>query len=503
MLLRPSSSKGIPNTFLRKKRKWPHSPYKTKWHHVFDQQQAMQNLKKLASFPYPPLSQIQPESQNPHKTPYLLSCLINSFKTYNCDPTPTAYHFVIKTLILKSQFSELNSVLTHLENVEKFETPERLFVDLIRIYGEKEMIREAIDLFLRIPKFRCVPTVCSLNSLLSILCRSDECIQIVPWILIKCQGLNVRIDESSFSILINALSRIGRVDYAVKLLNYISDDGFNPDGKVYSTILSSLCKQKGARNSEALGFFEEMKKVGFCPSRADFSNVIKFLGKQGKGMDALDILSEMKMEGIKPDIACYTMVLYGLVEEQDFARAEELFDEVILFGLIPNIYTYNVYINGLCKQNKVEVGYKMISGMEQLGCKADSTTYNTILGSFCKLDELNRAREIWREMKLKGMSNMGSYRIMMDAFVTRHKIVEACNLLEEMLSKGFHPASSTIDAMISVLCQGDCVFEALHLLEEVFDYAVVPGDSTWKALLIGIKLDPSCINTTLTNLVNA
>uniref|UniRef100_A0A7C8YL02 Pentatricopeptide repeat-containing protein n=1 Tax=Opuntia streptacantha TaxID=393608 RepID=A0A7C8YL02_OPUST len=156
MVLRPSLVKSIKSTFLRKKRRSPHSPFKTQWHYAFDQEQALQDLKKSALHsPSNSSHQGSEDSQNPCKSlPLMLNCLIDSFAAYNCEPTPNAYQFVIKTLIRNSQFDELTHVLSHLQNAEKFDTPERVFVDLIRAYGENGMLYESVDLFFRIPSFR-------------------------------------------------------------------------------------------------------------------------------------------------------------------------------------------------------------------------------------------------------------------------------------------------------------------------------------------------------------
>ncbi|GAB2272107.1 hypothetical protein Dimus_006926 [Dionaea muscipula] len=496
MLLRPSGSaaKGIPNTFLRKNRKWPHPPYKTKWDYILNQQQALQELRHLASSP-PPLPS-QQETQNPISPPYLLSCLINSFNTHNCEPTPIAYHFVLKTLIRGSRFSEVDSVLIHLENVEKFETPEWVFVDLIRAYGKKGMVREAMDLYFRIPKFRCVPTVSSLNSFLIMLCRKEELVGFVPRILLQSLDMNVRIDESSFSLLVKVLCRLRKVDYAIELLNCVIDEGFDLDCSLYSVVLSSLCKQKGVTSSQALLFLKEMKRIGFSPGELDFNNVIRFLVKQGKGMDALEVLSEMKMEGIKPHIASYNMVLYGLVEEGDFLRVEELFDEILLFGLMPNLCTYNVYIAGLCKQNKVNAGYKMICCMERSGCKPDAVTYNMVLEGFCKLGELSRIEQVWKEMKLKKLLNCEAYWIMVCSLIKRCKIAESCKFFEEMLTYGSVTTSAMIDEVIFMLCQGGFVLEALYMVEKLFTFAVFPGSRAWEALINGLKLNSNVITIT-------
>ncbi|KAL8141035.1 hypothetical protein V2J09_007056 [Rumex salicifolius] len=494
LFLRPSSSsKSIPNTFLRKKRKWPHSPYKTKWHYLFAQQQAMHKLKSLASSPPQTLEQsVESETLNPNPLPYLLSSLVTSFKAYDCEPTPSAYHFVVRTLTRSAQFAEIHPVLSHLESVEKFDIPERFFVDLIRVYGQNRMFQDAIDLFFRIPRFRCVPSAYSLNALLSILCRNRGHIRTVPEILVKCHCMSVRVDESSFLILIKALCRIGKVGNAIKLLNHIIEAGFIPDDKMYSVILSSLCKSKAVSWSEVIRFFEDIKNDGFVPSRADYSTVINSLVKQGRGMEALDVLGEMKGDGIKPDIICYTLALRGVIEHGDFRRAEDLFDEILVFGLVPDIHTYNVYINGLCKQGNIEAGYKMICCIEQLECKPDSVTYNTILDAFCRSRELSRAKEVFAEMKLKGVQlNLQTYSLMLIASVSGGDVHGAFEFLEEMLSKRLVPLSSTVDEVVDALCEGGFVSEALQMLKKLAGYSVAPGVRGWEKLVLQMKVDSS------------
>lgn len=468
------SSSNLHNRYLRKRRKWPLSPYKAKWHETFNQQQAIETLKQSAST----------------NSTHLLSSLIDSFSIYNCDPTPNAYHFLIKTLTKTSQFfHQLPSVLNHLQNSQKFQTPEYLFVDLIKIYGDKGMIEDAIDLFFRIPNFRCNPTVDSLNSLLSVLCRNQESLGIVPQIIENSKFMNIRIEESSFRVLIRALCRIGRADYAVELLKYMIEDGFTLDGKICSLILSTICDREDLSGVEVIGVLEEMRTLGFCPKRVDWCNVIRFLVRKGEGMGALDVLNQMKRDRIKPDIDCYTTVLDGVVSKGDYAKAEELFDEMLVLGLVPDINTYNVYIRGLCKQNNLDAGIKMLACIEEVGCKPDLITYNTLLGALCQNGELSRAREIVNQMEFKGVKlNPQTYAIMVGGLCSKYEIFEACSLLEEMMGKRFVPRSSTFDEIIYELCRKGWIPKALELLTETVGKDVAPGVGAWEALLLGSGL---------------
>lgn len=436
---------------------------------------------------------------------HLLSSLIDSFAAYFCALTPTAYHFVIKTLANTHtpQFDQLHLLLDRLENVETFETPEYIFVDLIKIYGDANMDQHAIDLFFRIPKFRCIPTVHSLNALLSILCRKPGGLRVVPQIIWKSQLMNIRIEESSFRVLIKALCRIRRVNYAIALLKYMIDDGFSVDGKMCSLILSKLCDRKDLSGVEVMGFLDEMRELGFCPEREDWGNVISFLVKKGKGLDALDVLHQMKMSGVKPDTVCYTMVLDGVISEGDYENAEELFDEMLVLGLIPDIETYNVYINGLCKQNNTDAVIEMLACMEEMGCNPDLITYNTLLGALCECGELSRASEIFKQMGSKGVRmNSKTCAIMIGGLSSKCEIEEAFRLVEEMAGKCCTHHSSTFDETLCELCRKGLVCKALELLRKIVCKNVGPGARAWEALLLGSGFKHGLEETALMDLLN-
>ncbi|KAE9614549.1 hypothetical protein Lal_00012152 [Lupinus albus] len=495
MVRKPLSKAG--NKFLRKFRKWPHSPYKTSWHHNFCENQAMQFLKN-SNFQFQSFNLYNKNNNNP----FLLSTLLNSFKAYSIDPTPKAYFFLIKNLTQNSNFQDIFHVLNHIEHNEKFETPEFMLMYLIRFYGFADRVQDAVDLFYRIPRFRCTPTVCSLNLLISLLCRNRECLKMVPEILLKSRRMNIRVEESTFRVLIKALCRIKRVDYALKILNFMIEDGYGLDVKACSLIVSSLCEQIDLSSVEALVIWRDMRKLGFCPDIMDYTNMIKFLVKQGSGKDALNILNQMKENGVKADIVCYTIVLSGIVAERDYVKLDELFDKMIVFGLVPNIYTYNVYINGLCKQNKIDEAREIVASMEELGSKSNVVTYNTLLGAVCFAGDLNKARVLVKEMRLKGIGpNLHTYRIMLDGFVRKGEIGEACILLEEMLEKCFHPRTSTFDDIIFQMCQKGMFTEALGLMTKFVAKSFAPGARAWETLLLNSGSELQYSETTYDTLI--
>ncbi|KGN58708.1 pentatricopeptide repeat-containing protein At2g38420, mitochondrial [Cucumis sativus] len=478
------------NNFLRKHRKWPLSSHKTKWHQTFDQDEALRILKQAA---------------NPDQPHLLLSALVTSFTAYSCHPTPNAYYFVLKTLARTSQFHHIPPVLHRLQFLENFQTPEYIFVDLIKLYGRMNRIQDAVTLFRRIPMFRCVPSTLSLNSLLSQLSRNAQGLPIIPDIILNSHSMGIRLEHSTFQILITALCKVNKVGHAMELFNYMITEGYGLNPQICSLILASLCQQKKSSGDVVLGFLEEMRQKGFCPAVVDYSNVIKFFVTRGMGSDAVDLLNKMKADGFKPDIVCYTMVLNGVIADGDYKMADELFDELLLFGLVPDIYTYNVYIHGLCKQGDSVAGLQMIPHMEALGCQPNVITYNVILKSLCKTGELDEARKLRSKMQLKGLAeNLRTFRIMIDGLFHNGEVIEACVLLEEMLGSRFPPQISTFSEILSWLCKRHMVGKAVELLALMVGKNFSPGPKAWEILLLSSESELTSVKsleTTLKDLV--
>ncbi|KAL9152827.1 hypothetical protein ABFS82_10G007800 [Erythranthe guttata] len=426
-------SSSLHNYYIRKRRKWPIQPFTTHRCESFAVKLAKQLFKQS----------IRKSKIN------LLSDLIKSCVAYEIEPTPQSYHLLFKILIQQKPSNcreQIRQILDHIEKVETFQTPERVFIDLINFYGDNSMFDDAVDLFFRTPSYRCDSSVEILNALLSILCRGKRGVDMVPQILMKTQAMNIRIEESSFRILIRTLCKIGSVSNALELLTHMVDEGFDLDQKNCSLMLATMCWQLNCDSGKIMASFEDLKMLGFAPRKNDFCNLIRFLIAKGKGKEAFGLLKQMKTSRLKPDIMCYNLVLDGLVENGEFTSADKVFDELLVLGLAPDIYTYNVYIKGLCVQKKLEDGIKLMCAMKALGCSPDLCTYSTILRALCKAGEFDRVTEVVTEMRQKSMQlNPKIYDILVDGFIANGDVNGARCLLDEMLNENLVPQQTTLD----------------------------------------------------------
>ncbi|KAL7106510.1 hypothetical protein ACP275_07G117600 [Erythranthe tilingii] len=167
---------------------------------------------------------------------------------------------------------QIRQILDHIEKVENFQTPECVFISLINFYGDNNMFHDAVDLFFRTPSYRCDPSVETLNALLLILCRNERGIEMISGILIKTRMINIRIEESSCRILIKTLCKIGSVSSAFELLSHMVDEGFDVDQKNCYLMLAIMCRQLNYDCDKIMGFWGDLKMLGFEPRKNDFCN---------------------------------------------------------------------------------------------------------------------------------------------------------------------------------------------------------------------------------------
>ncbi|GER55750.1 pentatricopeptide repeat-containing family protein [Striga asiatica] len=449
-------SSSLQNHYIRKRRKWPIKPFETQRHDAFALRLAKQSFK---------------QSIRRNKI-HLLSDLISSFSAYEINPNPQSYHLLFKILIQKrppNWTDQISQILDHIEKVESFETPESIFTDLIKFYGDVRMFNDAIELFSRIPRLRCVPSVEVLNALLTVLCRDEKGLEMVPQVLVtSSEVMKIRIEESTFGVLIKALCKIGNSNNAYDLLNHMVAEGFGVDRKICSLMLATMCRQINCNGNDIIRFVDDLKKLGFEPKRDDFRNVIGFLVRKGKCMDALGLFKQMKLNRIRPDIPCYNFLLDGLIRDRDFSRADKLFDELLVLGLNPDIHTYNVYISGLIVQKKIDDGIRILNSMEDLGCKPGPSTYCSILRALCEVEEMGRVIEFLNEMRGKCMQINGDmYEILIDGFVSNGDVNGAFSFIREMFrEKFFVPRRTSLGKIVNWLCETGMCSKAMELLGE-------------------------------------
>ncbi|GKB80753.1 pentatricopeptide repeat-containing protein [Tanacetum coccineum] len=220
---------------------------------------------------------------------------------------------------------------------------------------------------------------------------------------------------------------------------------------------------KGNRIKALYNFLKDMTRrngasgVGLVTTET-MTCLVKVLGEQGLVNEALGAFYRMKQFHCKPDVCAYNTVIYALCKVGNFKMAKFLFEQMELpgFRCPPDTFTYTILISSYCKHS-LQTGCKkairrrmweanhLFRIMLFKGFKPDVVTYNCLIDGCCKTYRIERALELFNDMEKQGhgVPSTSSYTPIIHAFCEAGKVLEAWNVLVELVDRGSIPREYT------------------------------------------------------------
>ncbi|KAK2651136.1 hypothetical protein Ddye_018625 [Dipteronia dyeriana] len=106
-------------------------------------------------------------------------------------------------------------------------------------------------------------------------------------------------DALTYNVLIDGFCRGGKVDKAMKIMEFMRNNGCSPNVFNYTTLMNGLCKEGLEEVNE---FFDGMKTFPLKPDAVGYTTLINCLCRAGRTNEAMELLKEMKETGCKADI---------------------------------------------------------------------------------------------------------------------------------------------------------------------------------------------------------
>lgn len=121
------------------------------------------------------------------------------------------------------------------------------------------MFGHARDLFDKLPRLGCPPSIMSFNTVLSAVVESGNPDK-VPDFFFGCPPgeLSIKLGLVSYRLLIRAYCEMGRLDEAMSALEKVKDDDIAPTIAIFDTILTALYENR--RFEDADKVWEKMEE---------------------------------------------------------------------------------------------------------------------------------------------------------------------------------------------------------------------------------------------------
>ncbi|KAK7245756.1 hypothetical protein RIF29_40605 [Crotalaria pallida] len=343
-----------------------------------------------------------------------------------------------------------------------------------------------------------------------------------------CSTCGFSPDQASCSALFNVLVDAGACKAAKSLLEC---PGFTPENGSLECYIRGL--SSSGMVEDAAEVFDELKKVGFCPSVATWNAALLGCLKAGRtdlvwtlyehmvesGVVAsidvetvgylikafcaennvskgYELLREVLDNGLCPDNLVFNALISGFCKERQYGRVSELLHIMIEKNCKPDIFTYQEIINGLLKRKNPE-GLRVFNDLKDRGYFPDRVVYTTMIKGLCEMGSFGEARKLWFEMIQKRiLPNEYTYNVMIHGCCQIGDLAKAWKLYKEMCGRGYKETAISYSIMISGLCFSGKTSEAMRLFEEMPQRDVVRDLVTYNCLIKGLCENDKLVEAT-------
>ncbi|KAK9099743.1 hypothetical protein Scep_023173 [Stephania cephalantha] len=331
---------------------------------------------------------------------------------------------------------------------------------------------------------------------------------------LKVGGL-VRPNVVTYTALVSALCREGRISEVSDLVRRMESEGVVLDAVFYSSWICGYFREDIL--GEAFRKHKAMLEKGIKPDVVSYTILIDGFSKGGNVEKAIGFLNEMKREGLEPNLVTYTAIMRGFVERGKLDEAFSMFRRVEELGFELDEVTYGTLIDGLCRKGDLDGVFLLLKEMEKKEVGVGTITYNTVINGLCKAGRTVEADQMSNVILpdnftfatlLHGYSQERNFVGILE---TRRRLEEAgirmdvvtCNVLikalfmvgasedalfifQGMPEMGLLADSVTYFTVIDGLCRLGRIDEALEIFDDSNRTTIIPSDACYNCIIRGL-----------------
>lgn len=217
-----------------------------------------------------------------------------------------------------------------------------------------------------------------------------------------------------------------------------------PSSNLYTTMLASVAAQGDLR--AAMEFKKEMTDNQIPISELSYKVLIDAFVRNGEMDKASQIMEEMAKNILDP-VAPFNALIHAYAKLDKMDGVRETLQQMKDAGLHPNGGTYSALKSARNKTEALEIFGEMWKDDNGL----DEHFYEAMIDQHCRIGRIDDAWNMYLEKKKAGMTLSAHSVHKLLAYVARHNLESAYELLAELERQGATPTDSDYAVIISKL----------------------------------------------------
>ncbi|KAA8536028.1 hypothetical protein F0562_028506 [Nyssa sinensis] len=326
-----------------------------------------------------------------------------------------------------------------------------------RVCKSQKAVKEAFRFTKLIPN----PALSTFNMLMSV-CASSQDSEGAFQVLQLVQEAGLKADCKLYTTLISTCAKSGKVDAMFKVFHEMVNAKVEPNVHTYGALIDGCAK--AGQVAKAFGAYGIMRSKNVKPDRVIFNALITACGQAGAVDRAFDVLAEMRAETqpIDPDHVTVGALIKACANAGQVDRAREVYNMIHEYNIkgtaevytiavnIPDEMFLSALIDVAGHAGKVDAAFDILQAARNQGADTGLILYSSLMGACSNAKNWQKALELYEDIK----------------------------------SIKLKPTVSTMNALITALCDGEQLQQAVDVLFEMKRVGLCPNTVTYSILLV-------------------
>ncbi|KAK9058608.1 hypothetical protein SSX86_023450 [Deinandra increscens subsp. villosa] len=387
-------------------------------------------------------------------------------------------------LLSANQFKRAEDLVDRMRK-EECKVTEDILLSICRAYGRVHKPHDMMRVFEKMKEYECEPTLRSYVTVFSILVDENQ-LKVAFKFYKYMRQLGFPPNVPSLNILIKALSKSSTtMDSAIRIFREMPNHGCTPDTYTYGTLINGLCRLRQINLAKDL--MKEMEIQGCSPSVVTYTSLIHGLCESNNVNEAMELLHEMEAKKITPNVYTYSSLINGLCKYTRSSEAMQVLETMVSKHHKPNMITYSSLLHGLCNEKRLLEALTIFDRMKLQGLKPDAGLYWKVIDLFCDREKFHEAANFLDEMVFEGIPikrvtwslHVKIHNTVIRGLCRANEVNRAFQLYRSVRDKGVCVDGETFESLVAVFCKKRDLYKASIVLGEMVVDGCVPGEETW------------------------